>query len=94
MAAEKACSLLRIYTNEFKMNESFPESICSFLSKNEPNDMKQDSFILINDFKQENHKYASQNRARRPFELIKLKLLFFFSLEMTLIHRLESFKAL
>ncbi len=43
---------------------------------------------------------ASQNRARRGFELIKLKLCYLFikwaivSLDKTLIHRLESFKAL
>jgi len=54
---------------------------------------EKDSFIL-------SHKHASQNRARRPFVLIKLKLGDLFikwgivSLDKTLIHRLESFKAL
>jgi len=61
-----------------KMNESFPESIRSFRSLNESNDMKKDSFILINEFEQESDERPSQNRARRPFELIKLKLCFFF----------------
>jgi len=41
---------------------------------NEPNDTKKDLFILIKKFKQESHERASQNRARQPFELIKLKL--------------------
>jgi len=54
----------------------------------------------MNEFEQESHKRASQNRARRAFELIKLKLCYLFiklvivSLDKTLIHRLESFKAL
>jgi len=55
---------------------------------------------LINKFEQESHKRVSQNRARWPFELIKLKLCYLFIkwaivlLDKTLIHRLESFKAL
>jgi len=58
------------------------------------------SFIFKNKFEQESHKRASQNRARRPFELLKLKLCYFFfkwaivSFDKTLIHHLESFKAL
>jgi len=60
------------------MNESFPESIQSFRLFNEPNDTKKDLFILINEFKQESHKRSSQNRARRAFELIKLKLFFIY----------------
>jgi len=31
----------------------------------------------MNEFEQESHKHASQNRARRPFENIELKLCFF-----------------
>jgi len=54
----------------------------------------------MNEFKQESHKHASQNRSRRLFEPIKLKLCYLFykrvvvSLDKTLIHRLGSFKAL
>jgi len=65
---------------------------------NEPNDLEKDLFILMNEFKQESHKRASQNRARRAFELIKLKLCYLLiksaivSLDKTLIHRLVSFK--
>jgi len=33
---------------------------------NEPNDSEKDLFILINEFEQESHKRASQNRASRP----------------------------
>jgi len=40
--------------------------------------MKKDLFILMNKFEQERHERASQNRARRPFELIKLKLCCYF----------------
>jgi len=56
------------------MNESFSESTCSFQSLNEPNDTKKDLFILMKEFEKESHKHASQNRARRAFELIKIKL--------------------
>jgi len=54
----------------------------------------------MNKFELESHERSSQNRARWPFELIKLKLLnLFFKwaivlLDKTLIHHLESFKAL
>jgi len=41
-----------------------------------------DLFILLNEFEQESHKCSSQNRARRAFVLIKLKL-FLFIFEMT-----------
>jgi len=34
-----------------KMSESFPESIHPFRSLNEPNNMKKDLFILMNDLK-------------------------------------------
>jgi len=47
-------------------------------SLNEQNDTKKDLFILINEFEQESHERAPQNRARRPFELIKLKLCYLF----------------
>jgi len=66
---------------------------------NEQNDSEKDSFILMNEFEQESHERASHNRARRSFEVIKLKLCYLFikwaifSLDKTLIHRLESFKA-
>jgi len=43
-------------------------------SLNEPNDSEKDSFIWMDEFEHESHKRASQNRARRPFELMKLKL--------------------
>jgi len=65
---------------------------------NEPNDSEKDLFILMNEFEQESQKRASQNRARWPFELTKLKLCYLFiiwvivSLDTTLIHHLESFK--
>jgi len=58
------------------------------------------AFILMNEFEQESHKHASQNRARRAFELIKLKLCYLFIkwvivlLDKTLIHHLESLKAI
>jgi len=54
----------------------------------------------MNEFEQESHKRASQNKARRPFVLIKLQLCYLFnklaiiSLDKTLIHCLEMFKAL
>jgi len=57
-------------------------------------------FIFMNDFEQESHKRSSQNRASWAFVLIKHKLCYLFikwplvSLDKTLIHRLESFKAL
>jgi len=60
---------------------------------NEQNDSKKDLLILMNE-------RASQNRARRAFELTKLKLCYLFikwaivSLDKTLFHRLELFKAL
>jgi len=42
---------------------------CGLLkSLNQPN-ATADSFILMKEFEQESHKRASQNRARRPFEL-------------------------
>jgi len=59
------------------MNKSFSESIRLFRSLNEPNDSEKDLFILINEFEQESYERASQNRARRAFELIKLKTLLF-----------------
>jgi len=42
----------------------FSESIHSFRFLNEPNDSEKDLFILMNEFEQESHKRASQNRAR------------------------------
>jgi len=45
---------------------------------NEPNDTKKDLFILMNEFKQESPERASQNRARRAFVLIKLRLSYLF----------------
>jgi len=57
------------------MNKSFSESIRSL---NQPNDSKKDLFILINEFEQESHELGSQNRARRTFVLIKLKLSYLF----------------
>jgi len=78
----------------------FFESIRSLCSLNEPNDSEKGLFTLMNEFEQESHKHASQNRARQAFELIKLKLCFCFfkwaivSLDKTLIHYLVSFKAL
>jgi len=45
---------------------------------NEPNDSEKGLFTLMNEFEQESHKHASQNRARQAFELIKLKLCFVF----------------
>jgi len=38
------------------------------------NESEKDLFILMNEFEQESHKRASQNRAWWPFELIKLKI--------------------
>jgi len=35
-------------------------------------------FILMNEFEQESHERSLQNRARRAFVLIKLKLLYLF----------------
>ncbi len=64
------------------MNESFFESFGSFCSLNELNDSKKDLFIMMNEFEQESHERASQNRARRAFVLIKLKLLFLFFIFM------------
>jgi len=60
------------------LNESFSESIRSFCSLNEPNDSEKDLFILMDEFEQESRKQrASQNRARRTFELIKLQLCYY-----------------
>jgi len=59
------------------MNESFFMSFGSFNKRSEQVDSEKDSFILMNEFEQESHKRASQNRARRQFELIKLKLFHF-----------------
>ena len=56
------------------MNKSFSESFGSFNEQNERIDSEKDLFILMNEFEQESHERASQNRARRAFELIKLKL--------------------
>jgi len=83
------------------MNKSFSESFGSFGERNERIDSGKDLFILLNEFELESHERAPQNRARRAFDLIKLKLIFilFFlkraivSLDKTLIYRLESFKA-
>jgi len=53
----------------------------------------------MNEFEQESHESSSQNRARRAFVLLKLKLFYLFLkwpivlLDKTLIH-LVSFKAL
>jgi len=60
-----------------KMNKSFSES---FRLLNELNDTKKDLFILINKFELESHERVSQNRPRRPFELIKLQLCYLFFL--------------
>ncbi len=82
------------------MNKSFSESFGSFNNRNERIDSGKDLLILMNEFEQESHERASQNRARRAFVLIKLKLLDLFVkwplvwLDKTLIHRLVSFKAL
>jgi len=59
-----------------KLNKSFSESFGSFNERNKLIDSEKDLFILMNEFKQESHKRASQNRARRPFELLKLKLFY------------------
>jgi len=54
----------------------------------------------MKEFEKESHERSSQNRARRAFELIKLKLFYLILkwpivlLDKTLIHRLVSFKAL
>jgi len=53
-------------------------SFGSLNERNERIDSGKDSFILMNEFEQESHERASQNRARRPFELIKLKLCYLF----------------
>jgi len=37
---------------------------------------KKDLFILMNEFEEESYKHASQNRTRRAFVLIKLKLFY------------------
>jgi len=60
----------------------------SFGSFNERVDSGKDLFILMNEFEQESHERASQNRERRAFVLIKLKL-FYISLD-----KMVSFKAL
>jgi len=58
-------------TKGFKRHQTMNKG----LIKDPPShDSKKDSFILMNDFEQESHERASQNRARRAFELIKLKL--------------------
>jgi len=41
---------------------------------------------LMNEFEQESHNPASQNRARRAFELIKLKLCYFYFLNDRSFH--------
>jgi len=53
----------------------------------------------MNKFEQESHERSSQNRAKRAFVLIKLKLLYlFFKWQIVLVdktlHRLVLFKAL
>jgi len=93
-------SLLYCSNLFIKMNKSFPESFGSFNERNEQIDLEKDLFILMNELEQESHRRASQNRARRAFEFIKLKLCYLFIkwvivlLDKTVIHRLESFKTL
>jgi len=53
-------------------------SFGSFNERTEQIDSGKDLFILMNEFEQESHERTSQNRARRPFELMKLKLCYFF----------------
>jgi len=73
-------------------------SFGSFNERTERIDSGKDLFILMNEFEQESHERASQNRARRPFELIKLKLCYYYYffknaivlLDKTLIHRLQQ----
>jgi len=96
----------KIFTSFFTRFDKFFSKWTNLFSchlvhkRSEQVDSEKDSFILMNEFEQESHKRASQNRVRRQFELIKLKLFYFLfkweivSLDKTLIHRLESFKAL
>jgi len=58
-------------SNSFmKINKSFFMSFGSFNEQNERIDSEKDLFILMNEFEQDSHERASQNRARWPFELI------------------------
>jgi len=49
------------------MNKSFFLSFGSFNERNEQIGSGKDLFILTNEFKQESHERASQNRARQWF---------------------------